>query len=321
VRRWISTRGLGLAAALAAALLGCARPTPDATAPRPRAPQVTPLLWRADAPEPRQGSFFLLGSVHLGTRAMSDLGGAVDEAYRLSDELVVEVDVSDVAPQQAAALTERYATLPASRTLRDVLSDETHRLLVDYLAKRRLSPSQVERLKPWFLSFMILQLELNTAGYEPEFGVDRVLLERAAAEKPVVGLETMASQLATMDRLAPALQELMLKDALVRMDRLVPDAIDLIEAWQRGDEARLREILFSPLLEFPELEAFYELVFYQRNETMAASLASMAADGKTRFVVVGAGHMVGERGIPAHLATRGYRVRRIHAPADAADGS
>jgi uncharacterized protein YbaP (TraB family) len=45
---------------------------------------------------------------------------------------------------------------------------------------------------------------------------------------------------------------------------------------------------------------------------MTQRLASLARDGKLRFVVVGAGHMVGERGIPALLrdtASASNRVR------------
>ncbi len=44
---------------------------------------------------------------------------------------------------------------------------------------------------------------------------------------------------------------------------------------------------------------------------MAGRLHQLAKDGKTRFVVVGAGHMVGEQGIPALLAERGWQVDRV----------
>ena len=46
---------------------------------------------------------------------------------------------------------------------------------------------------------------------------------------------------------------------------------------------------------------------------MTAQLAEFLGDGKTRFVVLGAGHMLGSRGIPTQLAERGFRVRRLEA--------
>ncbi len=71
------------------------------------------------------------------------------------------------------------------------------------------------------------------------------------------------------------------------------------------------DLVFSPLARFPELEVFYDLVFFQRNERMTARLVEFLGDGKTRLVVLGAGHMVGSRGIPAQLGEQGYRVQRL----------
>jgi uncharacterized protein YbaP (TraB family) len=73
----------------------------------------------------------------------------------------------------------------------------------------------------------------------------------------------------------------------------------------------LTRLLFGSLEEHPELADFYEAVFFARNEAMAEQLAALGGDGKQRFVVLGAGHMLGPRGIPALLASRGFRVQRI----------
>jgi uncharacterized protein YbaP (TraB family) len=139
------------------------------------------------------------------------------------------------------------------------------------------------------------------------------MMERASAEKPIVELETAASQLQMLDRLPAPLQELMLEDTLARVDQFAEQVAELVEAWKAGDEARLEDLVFSPLARFPELEAFYDIVFFQRNERMAARLAEFLGDGKTRLGVLGAGHIIGERGIPAQLGKRGYRVRRLEA--------
>jgi uncharacterized protein YbaP (TraB family) len=50
---------------------------------------------------------------------------------------------------------------------------------------------------------------------------------------------------------------------------------------------------------------------------MAARLVELARDGRTRFVVLGAGHLVGARGIPARLAEQGFVVERLNADAGA----
>jgi uncharacterized protein YbaP (TraB family) len=247
----------------------------------------------------------------MGTRQMLELGPLVEEAYRRSEELVVEVDVTRLAPEEMLVLIQRHATLTPPHTLRDVLSPSVFEQLTSYLADRGAPLANVERFKPWFVSFMVAQLELQAVGYEVELGVDHVLMERARAEKPIVELETAASQLQMLDRLPAPLQELMLEDILARVDEFSDQVAELVDAWKAGDEARLEALVFSPLARFPELEVFYDLVFFERNERMAAQLAELMGDGKTRLVVLGAGHVVGGRGIPAQLGERGYRVRRL----------
>jgi hypothetical protein len=274
---------------------------------------ATPALWRATAPGAGSGSLYLLGSVHMGTRQMLDLGPLVEEAYRRSEELVVEVDVKRLAPEEVVALVQRHGTFAPPRTLRDVLSPAVFGQLEAYLAERGVPLANVEQFKPWFVSFVIAQLELQAAGYEVELGVDHALMERASAEKPIVELETAASQLQMLDRLPASLQELMLEDILARVDHFPEEVAELIDAWKAGDEARLEDLVFSPLAHFPELEVFYDLVFFQRNERMTAQLAELLGDGKTRLVVLGAGHMIGSRGIPKQLGEQGYQVRRLEA--------
>jgi uncharacterized protein YbaP (TraB family) len=95
------------------------------------------------------------------------------------------------------------------------------------------------------------------------------------------------------------------------MDDVEAESAELVDAWERGDEVVLTRLLFGSLEEHPEFADFYEAVFFTRNETMAAQLAALRGDGKQRFVVLGIGHMLGLRGIPALLASRGFRVQRI----------
>lgn len=304
----IRARGRGWRAALALALLalpGCAGP---AVAPLDR---VAPALWRADATGEQAGTLYLLGSVHVGGAAAFDLGDVVDAAWQRSEELVVEVDLTSMAPEELISLSRLYGSLTAPLTLADVISPETLAQLDAYFALRGLDPDAFARLKPWYIAFTIVQVELQLAGYDAEQGVDRLFMDRAEGRKPIVALETVASQLETMDRLPASLQELMLKDTLARVEGFPAETARLFDAWRRGDEQQLQALVFQPLDEFPELEVFYDLVFFQRNASMAARLVELGSDGRTRFVVLGAGHMLGQQGVPAQLARRGYRVSRV----------
>lgn len=273
------------------------------------ATSTAPSLWRAEASG--GGSLYLLGSVHMGRARIDDFGAAVNEAFAASDELVVEIDVSRVDPGQTRVLARRHGYLEAPQTLKDVLEPDTWQQLESYLQRRGLPLQQVEHWRPWFLAFNIVQLELEAAGYDPELGVDRLFIDRATGRMPVVALETLDSQLATLASMPPDVQELMLVDALSRAQDFGPETEQLIDTWRRGDEQELEELVFRPLEEAPEMGVFYQRVFFDRNETMGARLAELVVDGRSRFVVLGAGHMIGARGIPAILERRGLSVDRV----------
>lgn len=294
---------------IASGLLACAQGGP-APAAGQGAESASPLLWLAEASE-GEAAFYLFGSVHLGDRRMLDLGDTVGDAFAASDELVVEIDLSRVEASEAQALTQRYALLPPPQTVEEVVSEDTWLALTDYLESRGLEREPLVLMKPWFLSFSVVQIELGRAGYQANLGVDRLLIEDAARQKPIVALETVTSQLEVLDSISPEVQELMLADTLLRADSLPEETDRLVEAWQQGDEQRVHELVFQDLERTPELDGFYESVFFERNRKMAARLLELGKDGRTRFVVLGAGHMVGEEGIPSLLARAGYQVREV----------
>src|SRR5262245_15964290 len=280
-----------VSAALAAGLgpLGCAAVRPDSRDGPP--PAATPLLWHARAPG--GGELYLLGSVHLREVDAQSLGGEIQRAYDASSQLVVEVDLAQATAEDGKASVERYATLPPQLALDSLLSPETRDLLAEYVKERGLPSEQIQRYKPWFVAQLVLVTELQADGYDPAFGVDRVFIDEASSQKEIVGLETISSQFGMLDSLSLELQALMLKDTLLRIDELNDSTRELLEAWAGGDEAELEKQIFAPLEQVPELEAYYDALIWQRNAAMAARLVELSRDGKTRFVVLGAGHMVG----------------------------
>jgi uncharacterized protein YbaP (TraB family) len=295
---------------------GCAATGPEAARPEPaRAAspreQATPLLWRASGPAAGDGPLFLLGSVHIGRPGAVEFGSEVADAYATCDELVVEVDLSALSADEIAAQSVRHVSLPDGQMLRGLLSDETYRLLEAHLRSRGIPMAVVERMKPWAVTTLLVMLEFESVGLQGDYGVDRQFIERAAGRRPIRGLETLRSQLTLFDGLPPRIQELMLEDTLLHVEEVARQSNEIVAAWERGDEAALTQFLFASREEHPEFEDFYEAVFFARNEIMAGQLARLVADGKRRLVVLGAGHMVGPRGIPALLAARGFDVRRV----------
>jgi len=288
--------------AFAGLALGCAGP-----APPPAEPFLTPLAWQARRPG-QPGTLYLLGSIHVGSARERRLSPTLIEAWRSSDELVVEVDLDASSAAMAREWAQR-AYLPAGRHLGDVLSPETRQLLSEYLKSHGLDPARFSSLKPWAVLLQLARIEFERAGFPAEQGVDRRFLNEAAGRKPVVALESYALQLDLYDGFSFEVQEMMLRDLLEPSDPYETKA--LVDAWERGDEQAFLDLLFP---DSERWRPYRERFFYQRNENMARKLEGLERDGRTRFVVVGVGHMVGPRGIPALLATQGWVVERIGGP-------
>ena len=82
-------------------------------------------------------------------------------------------------------------------------------------------------------------------------------------------------------------------------------------AWQQGDEATLEKVIFEHMDDEPALAELYERLIFRRNASMADEIESLLGQPGTWFVVVGAGHFVGDRSVIAHLKRKGYDVRRV----------
>jgi hypothetical protein len=166
-------------------------------------------------------------------------------------------------------------------------------------------------MQPWYLAHQIESREAQRIGLDPAYGVDLHFASRAARSKPVVGLETAESQMQILSWLPAPTQERLLVDTLDHVRDVRNGTEGLVRAWERGDDAELERIIYRSMYESPQLATYYERLLHGRSESMTQRLASLARDGKLRFVVIGAGHMVGERGIPVLLRDYGFRVDEV----------
>jgi hypothetical protein len=81
----------------------------------------------------------------------------------------------------------------------------------------------------------------------------------------------------------------------------------MVDAWRAGDQAGLEDSLAEDFADYPELA---EILIYRRNERWASQVEDMMEGDEDVLLVIGAMHLVGERGLPALLEARGHRVER-----------
>ena len=294
-------------AAWAVALLALA----CATALPPAVETGQLFLWEIARADGRGGVAHVLGSVHLSDDEIA-FDPAVEQALSRAETLVLEVAPEELASTRMAELTAQAGFFEDGRSLESVLSPETWRRLQARLKSEDLAPDAFLKMEQWLVGITLQIVGLERRGFDPERGVDMALARSAeAAGKTVVGLETAEAQIAALDSLPLATQELMLRSVLEGKNGGDAGLLLLLDAWRKGDDARIEAEVFAGLGEDPTLAPFFESIYFARNRHMASGIARIVDAGGLSFVAVGAAHVVGAQGVPALLAEQGYAVRRL----------
>ena len=259
------------------------------------------FLWEVARSDGSGGRAHLMGSVHLSDDEIA-FDPAVEQALSSAETLVLEVAPEELDPVRMSELTANAGFFEDDRTLESVLAPETWKLLMERVERDHLSPDVFLYMKPWLAGITLQLAGLERQGFDPERGVDMTLARSAeAAGKSVVGLETAGAQIEALDSLPFATQELMLRSVLEHEDEGEEGLPLLLDAWRKGDTARIEAEVFAGLDEDPDLVPFFEAIYFARNRQMASGIARIVDGGGLSFVAVGA----------ALLAARGYAVRRL----------
>jgi uncharacterized protein YbaP (TraB family) len=253
---------------------------------------------------------WLLGSMHLARPDIYPLREEITQAFAASDSLVVEVDIGGANNSAIQELMLTRGTYRGDETIRDHLSATTWQALQERLMQNGLAPVMMEPMKPGLVVTILTTVEMMKLGLNPELGVDRYFLDQARAEKDIIELETIEQQLDLLLDFPDG--DLLVRQTLFEMDSLEETLEQLVDYWKRGDAASLRKlVLDDELSDHPEFRPLTERMFDQRNRAMTDRIVELQQRGGRYFVVVGAGHLVGDQGIIALLEKRGQKPLQL----------
>jgi uncharacterized protein len=265
-----------------------------------------PAAWRIASDS---GEVLLLGSVHLLREQDHPLPPLIEQLYQRAEVLVMELSAEDLDPVNVQLPMTMAAMLPAGRSLSDVLSGSTRALTERRAAELGVPLTLFERFKPWMVALTIMELKRMRHGYRPDLGIEQHLLAKATADgKPVLGLETLQTQIAVFDSLSFAEQEAVLEQTLRELDEADATMSVLIEAWRDGRIDALADELVAELDDFPQLR---DALIADRNADWAPKIEALIGDGRRYLIVVGALHLAGPGNVIELLAERGHAATRI----------
>jgi uncharacterized protein YbaP (TraB family) len=253
---------------------------------------------------------YLLGSMHLARADIYPLREEIMQAFAAADTLAVELDISGENQFQIQQMILARGSYPEGETIREHLSPSTWNSLQREISGSGLPPQLLESMRPGLLVTTLSSLEMMKLGLSPELGVDRFFLDRARGQKRIHELETVEQQIGLL--LDFPQQDLLVRQTLAQLDGMEATMEELVSLWKAGDAPGLQKlILDDELARNPEFRVIYERMFDQRNIAMSKQVEGFLKSPGRTFVVVGAGHLVGEQGMVSLLKKRGYSPQQL----------
>jgi uncharacterized protein YbaP (TraB family) len=265
------------------------------------------FLWRVQS---KQSTVYILGSIHLLKKDAYPLNKVIEDSFEKSDFLAVEANVNDIGQLDPLTLVSK-AFYPAGDALDKHVSKRTMEAIRNETNRIGLPLEIVMSQKPWFLAMTFESLELLKDGYDPAYGIDQHFLSQAEGKKKILELESLDYQIQLLSGFNDNEQDLFLLYTLNNLKTIVQDADEIFRVWKSGNPQRMVAVMAKSQIGDSGFNSVYEKLVTNRNKTMASKIEDYLKTNKTYFVVVGAAHLVGEKGIINLLKGRGFAVEQM----------
>lgn len=266
--------------------------------------QVTPPLWIVE----KDGkTLYLFGSIHLLPPELKWDRPELQKARSASQVFVFEAPVNDNAGNaKMTEFVQKSGMLPAGQTLDKVLPPALFKDMEKASWSVQYPPKLLLAYRPWFAAVNLELFGYIKAGFSTYYGVDHVVEEEAKERKAELAyLETVDDQLshfANLDRKT----EIAYLRATVRGILEQPEMpYEFLYAWGSDKTDAMANEVEKGFAEVPALRA---QLLVARNRNWVPQLVQMLGSGKTHFVTVGAGHLVGKDSVVAMLRAKGFKV-------------
>ncbi len=258
-----------------------------------------PVMWEVIMDDK---SSWLFGTVHLGITLDEALPPPYDQQISYARTIVLETDPAGVDED----LLIEHARLPRNTTQSSMFSQADWSELVFELRSKTTADS-LNATRPW------LSMVLLSAARAEELGhgaMDTSLIEMAGTHgKPIRYLETPRQQLELIASVSDETMVSMVQKMLADREAENRDLQELMRLYRVGDVDELTNAVFDPE-DVQNHRDYFETMFTLRNDNWIDALEEELQLGDA-FIAVGAGHLLGGRGLLSMLRERGYELRQV----------
>ncbi len=271
------------------------------------------FLWKVE--KEGQATSYLLGTIHIG-KLNSNLPVAVTDAFDKSNTLILETNLE---PSQTEMMS-LAGLMMAEEPLSQKIGQQRFDLLLKKLENKLPggAAAGLEMLKPWAVVQLILYSEPE--GYSTEFGIDKLLNEKAKqVAKKQEYLETVQEVSNYFINLPEEKINTLFDVALKNEQESIKQTQQLLEQYQNGQLGKLAKqyenktemLKHYPVSEHPFWEKWlYQDILIGRTQKWLPKIETQLAAEPT-LIAVGAAHLVGDQGLIKLLRSKGYSVTPV----------
>jgi uncharacterized protein len=272
------------------------------------APAHRVLMWKVTSPT---STMYLLGSIHVGDKSFYPLPQEVESAFAASKALVVEINAKNMDPSKAMALVQKYGMYGDDDSLSRHVSKDASAALDEFCSKHGMPRTALEHMKPWVVAVTVAAVVFQEGGADLKMGIDMHFLNQVKQPQRIEELETADFQISLFATATEPEQQEMLASALKQIDKEKDLLHKIQDAYFSADAEQLLEFSRE---EQSGPQSLMKRLIDDRNLTMTAKLEDYLKGKEQLFVVVGALHLVGEKGIAHLLKEKGYKVEAMVVP-------
>jgi len=263
-------------------------------------------LWKVQSDD---SVAYLGGTCHILRQSDYPLPKEFDRAYGDADIIVFETDLEKLNKPETQQIIVRKGMYTDGSTLDKILSPEAYDVLEKYCEKVGIPVSSLHPLKPSMVMLALLGLELRKLGVT-ETGVDLYFHQKATQDgKKTEALEMFEEHIDMVTSMGEGNESNFVMHSIADLKRTEEIINDVIDAWEKGDKDTLSKLFLEQMRE--DYSDLYETLFVERNQKWLSKIEGYLQTPEREFVLVGAGHLVGEDGIVEQLKNRGHKVEKL----------
>ena len=261
------------------------------------------LLWQVSGNGLAKPSY-IFGTFHLLCKGDIQFSEQLKKSLAYADEIYLEMDMDDPSTMLGGL---QYMNMKDGKKLKDLYTDDEYKKVENYFKDSLGMPMMFfQSMKPYFLVALLYPKMMNC---KTSSGVEEELMKIAKEnKKEIKGLETIQFQASVFDSIPYQWQA---KELLKNIDSfsLYKKEFDTMLVEYKNQQLSAMENLLGKS-EFGSDKNYEEILLNKRNRNWVGQLKDIMKK-ESVFVAVGAGHLVGEKGLLNLLKKEGYTVEPL----------